>query len=149
MIKLSKLPKGYQSYSVLTLCSNRLLNGGAVIAVGDVPPLLIGKGSKPQIWLQALQSPQSKKFILLVDASISCHPMVRVEEVGRQIVVKANGVTILKVEQTEEDQAIVYALDLRPLGFNVFGDTSELFAGGMVFSDSTFAGGGVLVGVEA
>lgn len=147
MIKLSKLPKGYEPYSILSLCSNKLLNGTKIIAVKDILPLLIGKGAKPQIWLQALQSPQSKKYILLVDASISRHPLVRVEEVGRQIIVKINGGTVLRVEQTADDQAIVSELDLRSIGFNVYGGMSELSVGGMTFIGSTFNAGGAMVGI--
>ena len=145
MIKLDKLPKSYSPYSILSLCSNKLLGGTKIVVIKDVLPLLIGKGSKPQIWLQALQSPQSKKYILLVDASISRHPLVRVEEVGRQIIVKINGGTVLKVEQTSDDQAIVTELDLRSIGFNVYGGMSELFVGGMTFSHSTFSGVGAMV----
>lgn len=148
MIKLDKLPKGYVPYGTLSLCSNKLLGGTKIIAVKNVLPLLIGKGAKPQIWLQALQSPQSKKYILLVDSSISRHPLVRVEEVGRQLIVKINGGTVLKVEQTGDDQAMVTELDLRSIGFNVYGGMSELSVGGLTFSNSTFNSVGVMVGFE-
>lgn len=147
MIKLDKLPDGYTPYSLLSVCGNKLYDGTKIIAVGKVLPLLIGRGSKPQIWIQALQNPQSKKYVLLVDASISKHPLVRVEELGRQITVTVNGGTILRVEQTGPDQAVVSEVDLRSIGFNVHGGMSQLSVGGMTFSNSSFSGVGVMVGM--
>ncbi|PRW95998.1 hypothetical protein C7A07_23995 [Pseudomonas fragi] len=148
MITVDSLPKGYLPYQALTLCSNKLIGGTKVVSVGKVLPLLIGKGAKPQIWIQALQFPKSKKYILLVDASISRHPLVRVEELGSQIVVKVNGGIVLRVEQTGDDQAVVDELDLRSLGFNVYGGVSELNVGNITFSNSTFNQVGVMVGIE-
>lgn len=139
------LPKGYSPYKLLNVCSNKLTGGAKIIVVGDILPLLIGSGSKPQVWLRAIQHPQSKRFISLVEASISQHPLVRVEEVGRQLVVKVQGATVLRVEQTSEDQAFVSELDLRKLGLNVFGTISHLNAGGVTFSNNTFSGEGALV----
>ena len=148
MIEVDKLPKGYSPYQTLTLCSNKLIGGTKVVAVGKVLPLLIGKGAKPQIWIQALEFPKSKKYILLVDASISRHPLVRVEELGTQIVVKVNGGVVLRVEQTGDDQAVVAELDLRSLGFNVYGGMLELNVGNMSFSNSTFNQVGVIVSID-
>ncbi|WP_141232400.1 hypothetical protein [Pseudomonas fragi] len=145
MKNLKILPKGYSPYKLLNVCSNKLVDGANIVVVGDIVPLLIGRGSKPQVWLRALQGPQSKKFISLVEASISQHPLVRVEEVGRQLVVKVQGATVLRVEQTSEDQAFVSELDLTKLGLNVFGSISHLNAGGVTFSNNTFSGGGALV----
>lgn len=145
MKNLKILPKGYTPYELLNICSNKLTGGANIIIVGDILPLIIGRGSKPQIWLRAIQNPQSKKFISLVEASVSQHPLVRVEEVGRQLVVKVQGATVLRVEQTSEDRAFVSELDLRRLGLNVFGTLSHLNAGGVTFSNNTFSGSGALV----
>jgi hypothetical protein len=145
MSNYQKMPSGYSPFSLLNVCGNKLFGGAKILMVGDVFPVLIGRGSKPQIWLRAIESPFDKKFVSLVEASISQHNLVRVEEYSRQIAVKVQGATVLRVEQTGEDQALVSELDLRPLGFNVYGNVSELHAGGMVFSGSSFSGGGVLV----
>ena len=145
MKNLKNLPKGYTPYELLNVCSNKLTGGANIIIVGDILPLIIGRGSKPQIWLRAIQNPQSKRFISLVEASVSQHPLVRVEEVGRQLVVKVQGATVLRVEQTSEDRAFVSELDLRKLGLNVFGTLSNLNAGGVTFSNNTFSGSGALV----
>ena len=145
MRTIDKTPKGYVPYSLLSVCGNKLTGGAKILAVGDTFPILIGKGSKPQIWLMAIASPNDKKFISIVEASISQHSFVRVEEVGRQLVVKVQGATVLKVEQTGDDQALVSEIDMRPLGLNVFGGVSELNAGGMSFSNNTFSGGGTLI----
>ncbi|WP_252959046.1 hypothetical protein [Pseudomonas simiae] len=145
MKKSNKTPKGYFPYSLLSVCGNKLMGGAKILSVGDVFPVLIGKGSKPQIWLMAIASPTDKKFISIVEASISQHSFVHVEEVGRQIVVKVQGATVLRVEQTGDDQALVSELNMRPLGLNIYGGNSKLEAGGVTFSNNSFSGGGALI----
>lgn len=145
MERFNQLPMGYTPYSFLNVCSNRLYGGAKIMAVGDAFPILIGSGFKPQIWLRAVRTPHSKELVSLVESSISKHPMVRVEEIGRQIVVKVNGATVLRVEQTGSDQALVTELDLRLLGFNVYGGMNSLVVGGNNFSNNSISGG-VLAG---
>jgi hypothetical protein len=118
------------------------------MSIGDVLPVLFGKGSKPQIWLQTLQSPHSKKFISLVDASISVHPKIRVEESNHKIFVRLDGGVVLLIEQTGEDELTVHQIDLRPLGLNLYGDSTGLYAGGMSFTSSTFTNVGTIMAFD-
>ncbi|MCX2817441.1 MULTISPECIES: hypothetical protein [unclassified Pseudomonas] len=139
------MPSSYSPYAVTKLCGNVIIGGSFWVTIGNVLPVLIGKGSKPQIWLQALQSPQSKKFILLVDSSISLHPKVRVEESGKNIVVRLDGLLVLSLRQTADDEITVNKIDLRPIGLNFFGDESGLYAGNMSFRSSTFRNVGTIM----
>lgn len=148
MKDFEEMPNGYSPYLLLSVCGNKILDGAKIISVGGVFPILIGKGSKPQIWLMALKSPTEKKFISIVEASISQHSFVHVEEIGRQVVVKVQGATVLRVEQTGKDQALISELNMRPLGLNIFGGVSELNAGGVTFSNNTFSGGGAFVSFD-
>lgn len=146
MITRNSLPDGYAAYKKITVCSNEIVGGGHIFAVGDVLPLLIGVGPKPLIWLQAVASPNSKEFVTIVDASISTHPAVRVSERGRRVTVTVGGVTVLAVEAKSSESAVVSALDLRPIGLNVYGSSSSLHVGGMKISRSTFADVGTAFG---
>jgi len=119
------------------------------MTVGDVVPVLFGKGSKPQIWLQTIESPQSKKFIELVDASISVHPKIRIEESDNKIFVRLDGIIILILEQTGDDELTVYQVDLRPLGLNLYGDSTGLYSGGVSFTSSTFTNVGTIMAFDA
>lgn len=59
--------------------------------------------------------------------------------------VYAGGELVLRVRQVNDQQAEVDKLDLRPIGFNIFGDKSSLNAGGMRMSGNTVAGGGTFL----
>lgn len=147
MERFSQLPMGYVPYSLLSVCGNRLYGGALIMAVGGDLPILIGAGFKPQIWLRAVRSPGNKDLVSLVESSISKNPLVTVEEIGRQIVVKVKGATVLRVEQTGDSQALVTEMDLRVLGFNVYGGMNSLTVGGSSFSSNSL-NGGVLAGFE-
>jgi len=146
MITTENLPIGFKPYPKITVCSNTVIGGGHLVAMGKVLPLLIGMGPKPIIWLQAATEPKENKFITIVDASIATHPLVRVAEQGNKIIVSVGGKTLLIVEATSLEAAVVTELDLRPLGLNIYGNTSQLSAGGMHFISSTFAGVGTVIG---
>lgn len=141
------LPKSYQPYEKLTICSNTLLGGGHVVAVGEVLPLIIGAGEKPQIWLQAINNTEKQEFISVVENSVSKHPAVDVIEVSGVVTVKIQGKTVLSVMSPSEDSAVVDSVDLRPIGLSMFGDASSLNVGGSSFSGNTMSGGGVLIGL--
>jgi hypothetical protein len=149
MIRAHKLPSGYAPYKKVNFCTNILLGETLLIALGDVLPVLVGSGTKPQIWIQALQSPQGKKFITLVDASISLHPKVRVEEADGKVRVTVEGKTVLLVEQKSEAELTIHSIDLRPVGFNVYGDSSGLHSGGITFKNSTFDSVGTMMSFSA
>ena len=146
MITRNNLPESYQPYDSLTVCSNTLLGGGHVVAVGEILPVVIGKGTKPQIWLQAMSAPDSKEFVSIIESSVSKHPAVEVLEEGESIVVTIQGSKVLVVKADSEQSATVSQLDLRPIGLNLFGNQSSLTAGGSTLSNNTMSGGAVLIG---
>lgn len=147
MITSEKIPAGYTPYQSINFCSNEITGGGHIFAMGKVLPLLIGTGPKPKIWLQAITSPSDKKFITIVDASIAKHPSARVIEQDGKIIVIVHGKTVLAVEAFSTQRAIVPELDLRPIGLNVYGDSSILHLGGMQLSNNTFSGVGTAFGL--
>ena len=145
MITRTNLPKSFEAYDSITICSNTLLGGGHVVAVGEVLPLVIGKGSKPQIWLQAMSRPEKKEFISIIESSVSKHPAVEVIEENGSIVVTIQSSKVLVIS-AQENSAAITELDLRPIGLNLHGNQSGLIAGGSTLSGNTMAGGGVLIG---
>jgi hypothetical protein len=139
------LPEGYRPYGKLTLCSNLLIGGGHLIQVGEMLPLLVGSGEIPKVWLQAPTDPSGKNFIQLVVASVATHPAVLVSVIGGILNVSAGGKKVLQVRGVGPDEAAVELLDLRPVGFNIFGDKNGLSAGGMQMSGNTVSGGGTFL----
>ncbi|MBS3667067.1 hypothetical protein [Vreelandella boliviensis] len=143
----NSLPKSYQPYEKLTVCSNTLVGGGHVAAVGEILPLIIGTGEKPQIWLQAINNVEDTEFISIVENSVSKHPAVDVIELSGVVTVKIQGIIVLSVMSSSENSAVVNSMDLRPIGLNIFGDMHALKVGGSTFSGNTMSGGGVLIGL--
>ena len=145
MITRENLPATYRPYQQLTLCSNHLIGGGHLIQTGNSLPLLIGMGPTPQVWLQAPIEPSGKAFAPLVAASVSTHPAVSVSTESGALVIYAGGTLVLRVRQVSPQHAEVDELDLRPIGFNIYGNKTSLNAGGMHMSGNTVAGGGTFL----
>jgi hypothetical protein len=146
MITRDNLPKSYSSYEKLVVCSNTLSGGGHILAIGEVLPVLVGKGEKPQVWLQALSNLDKSEFITIVEASISKHQAVKVFEDKGVLNIHVGGTSVLSVRVTGEDIAEIFMIDLRPLGINLYGNNSELKVGNSTFSGNSFAGGGTMIG---
>ena len=117
--------------------------------MGKVLPLLIGVGATPRIWLQAVSAPGSKEFTTVVDDSKSTHPAVSVTTEGNKVVVSVRGRTVITAESNSEQSVTVNELDFRPIGLNVFGNSSSLSLGGTQLSNNTFSGVGVAFGLGA
>ncbi len=146
MITRDNLPKSYSPYEKLVVCSNTLSGGGHILAIGEVLPVLVGKGEKPQVWLQALSNPDKSEFIIIVEASISKHQAVKVFEDNGVLNIHVGSTSVLSVRVTGEDIAEIFMIDLRPLGINLYGNNSELKVGNSTFSGNSFAGGGTMIG---
>ncbi|WP_172148021.1 hypothetical protein [Pseudomonas tumuqii] len=143
----NNLPKSYRPYESLVVCSNTINGGGHIAAIGETLPLIIGKGEKPQIWLQALNNSETKEFLSVVENSVSKHPAVEVKEISGSVVVTIQGKLVLSVKAISDDSAIVDELDMRPIGLNLFGNSSSMTVGGSTFSRNSMSGGGVLIGL--
>jgi hypothetical protein len=140
------LPASYKPYHKLTVCSNLLIGGGHVVEIAGVLPLIIGRGHKPQIWLQAISEVDKKEFVSIVENSISKFSAVEVKEANKSLIITIEGVKVLQVRETSKSEAIVDILDLRPIGINLFGNSKSMDVGGGSFSKNSMSGGGVLLG---
>ena len=143
---LKNLPDSFETYNILKICSNTLTGGGHVLAVGEVLPIIIGRGEKPKIWLQALNDPIKKEFVLIVENSISKHPSVKVTETDNTISITIQQTKILSVKNISDNSAEVDFIDLRPIGFNLYGDSSSMNVGNSSFTGNSMHGVNVLVG---
>ena len=138
MITKDNMPSSYRPFNKLVLCSNTIINCEHVISIGDVIPLIIGQGEKPLIWLQAVSEPATKKFISVIEASVPMNSAVTIFEEGDVLKVNFEKITVLQIKGNKDSSAIIDKLDLRPFGFNIFGDSGSLRAGGITLSGNTF-----------
>ncbi|NOT81421.1 MAG: hypothetical protein HOP01_01660 [Gallionella sp.] len=145
MITHKELPQAYKPYQQLKVCSNTLIGGGNLIALGEVLPLLVGSGESPLIWLQAPTDETGKNYISLVAASVASHHAVSVVNDKNGLTVSVGGTPLLLVKQTSAKSAEIKLLDLRPIGLNIYGNETSLTAGGATFSHNTFNGFGTMM----
>ncbi|HBP0045303.1 TPA: hypothetical protein L5P36_006139, partial [Pseudomonas aeruginosa] len=146
VITKSNLPKGYIPYSKVKLCSNLLSGSTFILSVDEVLPLLVGKGNKPQIWIQAIADANMKSFVPIVESSIPLFPFVRVTTESGVVLVFVNDQVIMSIRSEVDDEINIFQMDLRPIGLNIVGDEKSLRSGGMEFSNSTFSGMGTFMG---
>ncbi|PRQ64435.1 hypothetical protein, partial [Vibrio mediterranei] len=73
-------PKGFTPLKKLVVCSNIINGGGNLLSISDSFPLLIGKGSKPQIWLSAVSDASTNELIPVVIKNKALHSAIKVIE---------------------------------------------------------------------
>jgi hypothetical protein len=146
-LTLKNPPKSLKKLNELVLCSNLIIGGGYPFAVGNILPLIIGGGEKPQIWLQAINDSSGKNFIPIVENSISRDQRISVYEdpVSGEMKIFFYSTPILIVKLINKSKAEISLLDLRPFGLNVWGNTSALYIGGSRFSHNRVHGVGVFI----
>lgn len=146
MIKERNLPKEYKTLEKLNICSNTIIGGGKIIGINDFAPILIGAGNIPNIWLYGKNN--ENKWVPIVEHNLSFHPAINIkrELVKKRITIKIQKTTILNAKMTSKSECKVIAIDLRPLGLNIVGNTNELKVGESSFSNNTFEGLGYMIG---
>lgn len=132
---LESLPQDFTPYRELEFCSNRLVNTPIPIEVEGQAPLLVGTGAGPRVWLSALVGQKMRRWTPLVADNESRVPDVEVRKTPQGAVeVLADGAKVLEVRERDPGTAAVTWLDLRPVGFDVHGDSTVLWIGTNQFS---------------
>lgn len=150
MYTLSYLPETYIPLESLIICSNKLLGGGFAFSLGEGLPLIVGQGTFPTVWLQGAVLPGSKELITLIDNNVSLVEslVVSANLENRTIEVIFNkNIKVIEVKLIDEKSAEITYLDLKPLGFNIFGNRGELHIGSSNFSRNTIHGTNVFLGL--
>lgn len=142
---LSKRPNEYIPYHEIEICSNKIVGGGDLVVIGNIVPFYIGIGDVPKVWLKSLSDIKNKSFIDVVEASISKHPSIKIISNNGEIVINIGDTVILETDGNSKNQVRVIKLDLRPLGINIYGDKSALYAGGTTLTGNAFKGTGTFL----
>jgi len=146
MIEERRLPKEYKALEKLNICSNTIIGGGKIIGVNDFAPILIGDGNIPNIWLYGKNN--ENKWVAIVEQNLSFHPAINIKRdlVKKRITIKIQSKTILNARMTSKSECKVIAINLKPIGLNIVGNTNELKVGESSFSDNTYQGKGYMIG---
>lgn len=135
-------PKGYVPFDEINLCSNSLIDVKLIFTAGDVVPLIIGKGDVPLIWLKAFDG---RRWISVLERNKPMHKLSSSMIINNTIIVNAGSTNVIKANIID-GVCNVSALDLRPLGLNVYGDKKNLIVGMGEFANNKFKGVGVMIG---
>jgi len=136
------LPKEFVAFKELSFCSNTLQNCKIPIIIDDTPILLVGKGEQPQIWISAIVNQETNKvgpvvianFIRIATADLN------VEAKNDSTCIKFKDTVIIKATKLSDEKAEIKQIDMRPFGFNIYGDSSTLNVGANVMSGNNIAG---------
>ena len=141
------LPKDYNPFPKIIICGNTLINVEIPFEVEGKIPFLVGNDGKPKIWLN-IPSAQSGMLQPLIRANRSLHKAVNVKGDGTdKLSVSVNGKNIINLTKTSDGIPEVDQLDLRPIGLNIFGNSSTLNIGGHKLSGNTFENVRVMIGI--
>lgn len=139
------IPSNYIPFNKVNLCSNNLENVRYFFGINDNPPLLIGQGDdKPICWINVLNNGIWNEA---VTANRSNYLPLQVFAHDNKLFVQLANTVILDSYVDEEGALIITKLDLKPLGFNIEGDQTQLNVGGNALSFNSINGGKFFVGL--
>lgn len=145
------IPDSYSHYEKLFFCNNTFINLNQIVNDNGFIPLLIGKGEFPRIWLYAknVNNP-----VALVRDNISFLSQVKVNfyQIEKRMSIeifnmKNDYIKILEIKSTDNTPNITH-LDLRPIGYNIYGDENSLNIGERKFVNNVFQGMHTLIKIE-
>ena len=140
----NKLPKNYIPLIELNICSNKFMNGGKLIEINNFPPLLIGDGIIPLIWIYI--KGQNDEWVEIINESFSLSHSIQIikDKTNREIIIGIDNTIVLKGKMTNDKYCEINILDLRPIGFDIHGNEDELKIVTSSFSKNTFMKNGIM-----
>lgn len=144
MIDIS-IPVEYKEYKEVNLCSNELQNVKYFFGIGNVPPIIVGKGDDgPICWLYIQNNGVWKEA---VTANRSNFLPLQVFAHGNKLLIQLTNEIILDSFEDKNSKLIIEKINLKPMGFNIEGDSKGLNVGGNVISTNKIIGGRFFVGL--
>lgn len=140
-------PSNYQIIPELNVCSNKIINGGYVIGIGDFPPLIIGAGKSPMVWLYARSD--KSNWVPLVYENLSHNSQILVVEDSetRTTTIRTEKGVIFNAVMQNDYVCLVTQLDLRSTGLDIYGDQDKLQVGNSTFAGNSFKGSKFMIGI--
>lgn len=136
------LPSNYSSPRSVRIFSNKAENVQILFLVDRHVPVLIGERlGKPRVWITApvkMKTGEARWFPV-VRNNLAVHPAfeVKSDEDGKVVTIHTSDRDLLKVRSLD-GVFDVLALDLRPIGLNIYGDKNGLRVGEMIVKDNDF-----------
>ena len=138
MIFKPTLPKEYIPYKEIEFFSNKASDYSLVIKSGEFSPVLIGKGEGPKIWLAQQDKNNQNKWEYLVYSNKSFHPELVVNSTESETEIIGGGICIIKAKELSKEKVLIEKLDLRPIGYLIYGEGNNLTIGSAHLSGNIF-----------
>ncbi|OTW24809.1 hypothetical protein BA744_14785 [Vibrio parahaemolyticus] len=139
LVPINKIP-----FKELILCGGRVYGTQKIIEYKEIEPIVIANGIKPRIWLTVML--ENGDSFYLVEDSRPNHESVICNVTTSNVEIYIDSHFILKGTRSRQDRFHVHHLDLRTLGYNIYGsDDSGLFANGISLSSISAVGGQCLI----
>ncbi|ALR15499.1 hypothetical protein [Vibrio natriegens] len=136
---INKIP-----FKELLICGSRVYETQKIIEYKDIEPIVIANGIKPRIWLTVLV--ENGDSFALVDDSRAKHESVICNVTTSNVEIYVDDHFILKGTRSRTERFHIHHLDLRSLGFSVYGsDESGLYANGVSLNSISARGGRCLI----
>jgi hypothetical protein len=138
--QVDRLPDDFVPFAELNVCSNLMKKGKAPFVLNGRVPLLIGKNSHPKIWLSTPKDSSIIEWIDLIVAGRTVHPDTRIflSEDQTELSIQFRRQVVLELRLVSLDSVDLPFIDLRPIGLNIFGDSSVLHLGPHNLSRNSF-----------
>jgi len=140
----------FENYDEIIICSNYIKDYKSIIKQNDngFEPLIIKKDSerRPLIFLKSYIDDKSET-IEIINGEKSLINSFTFESSTTGCIIIHKNVVILEAVLNEKGVMEVITLDLRPIGLNIFGDSTALNIGGNRISRSSMSGVGTLIGI--
>lgn len=142
---LGMLPPEYEPYDKLYVCSVEIRARVPFMRYDLGAPLLIGKGVSPRVWMAMTDSQRPSQLVYVLKDNSPFSPQIQVSAEGGKTVVMTGETVMCSVTRLNENEASVDILDLRPMGLNIFGDSSLLNIGSNKLNGKIGAPSGIAI----
>ena len=150
----SLFPKTYKPLKYLKFCSNTLIGGVSMIEIIDSEPfipIIVGDGRVPMVWLTIKQKNSKPTPLIAANQSIHSRLVVRILASQREVIITSGATTIIRAKIQANNHGtvcIVDHLDLRPVGFNIYGNEHRLLIGDSTIKENRFEGMDFAIGLN-
>ena len=141
---------------VQVLCSNKLIDGDILLDIEGNTPILLGEGEYPKVWINLPLSSTNDWVNVVSDSSVvdfdkgilKKNLFTLTRSINERFVeLKFAKKKIFHVKYNSENALEIDFLDLRPIGFNIFGDDKSLTIGGQTLKGNTMSGVGTMIAI--
>lgn len=138
-----KIPSDYSPINEISFCGNKFVQVKYFLEDNNFYPILIGQGDTPRIWLFAKAT--KNDFVTVIEDNVSKLKEVKIDIFQKEkrilITTISNSVSTVIIELYFNNEIPnVTHLDLRPVGYNIYGDETKLMISNSELRGNTMVG---------